>query len=616
MRKKWLKFLIIGSAFWWLSASARASGEFLIDYFENLSNWDTYGDVSFAAADSQTDPTSTGTMSLIKSNRFDHVSAQPARYLGAAIPHHGNFVFLFELSLKNYTVGAKFRVEYATYEDGTKDVLVCEVVDSLSGNYLQCDVYRQNAQGEETLLPLTVRPQFLHNTVDDGAHVMILIRRRKDYHISMAKTYIEVFPADKKEPLSGMFWPYLYDYEEAEIAPVHPRFYIGANDVPPSSMATLNIHRVWYVPEDYLFDNKVRELSQRDERWKDEILGHTKDQTIGQIGCLLTSITMLLNYHGYYQFADGSQLTPATLNNWLKNQPDGYINKNLLNIAAVTRLSNYLYEYYRSVHHVRYPKLEYHYHGGDNATTAFPETRIWHEEPYIQEIPGHFYVGKSYSLTEGIGIVDPFYSDHKKAYGSEYSMRRLVPSFTDQSYLMVNVIGQAKVDAYADQKIIATVQRANLYDPETDKVIGQQLLLPKPASGDYAFLLDSDDDNAKFNLFAYNIEGNVATYHPEMLRIDGSTYLEISYDRTASGEAMLTYEELEPWEVLWYDSRWEYAFTRYRVEQLVTTRDWASLSLVLTDFRARGWLTAEIETRLRAYMEAEQAKDAQMSSGT
>jgi hypothetical protein len=50
----------------------------------------------------------------------------------------------------------------------------------------------------------------------------------------------------------------------------------------------------------------VRPLSQQDPQWKDKNLGVSKDLTIGQFGCLLTSITMVANGFGY-------QETPASL---------------------------------------------------------------------------------------------------------------------------------------------------------------------------------------------------------------------------------------------------------------------------------------------------------------
>lgn len=54
-------------------------------------------------------------------------------------------------------------------------------------------------------------------------------------------------------------------------------------------------------------------LSQQDPKWKQEILGFgDPEDTIGYVGCALTSVAMLLSGHGYSE-------TPRTLNQKLKN---------------------------------------------------------------------------------------------------------------------------------------------------------------------------------------------------------------------------------------------------------------------------------------------------------
>jgi len=51
----------------------------------------------------------------------------------------------------------------------------------------------------------------------------------------------------------------------------------------------------------------VKPLSQQDPQWKDKYLGSSKEITIGQFGCLLTSMTMVANGLGYNE-------TPASFN--------------------------------------------------------------------------------------------------------------------------------------------------------------------------------------------------------------------------------------------------------------------------------------------------------------
>ena len=63
---------------------------------------------------------------------------------------------------------------------------------------------------------------------------------------------------------------------------------------------------------------KLVYYSQQDPQWKNGILGFgDPGDTIGYIGCALTSVAMLLSGHGYTE-------TPKTLNQKLKNV-DGFV---------------------------------------------------------------------------------------------------------------------------------------------------------------------------------------------------------------------------------------------------------------------------------------------------
>ena len=56
-------------------------------------------------------------------------------------------------------------------------------------------------------------------------------------------------------------------------------------------------------------------LSQQDPQWKNEALGFATDpkETIGYVGCALTSVSMLLSGYGFAE-------TPGTLNQKMKDR--------------------------------------------------------------------------------------------------------------------------------------------------------------------------------------------------------------------------------------------------------------------------------------------------------
>ncbi|RPI92932.1 MAG: hypothetical protein EHM40_11475 [Chloroflexi bacterium] len=75
---------------------------------------------------------------------------------------------------------------------------------------------------------------------------------------------------------------------------------------------------------------KLVYLSQQDPQWKKDILGFgDPGDTIGYVGCALTSVAMLLSGHGYSE-------TPRTLNQKLKNV-DGFVSAGI-RWGAVTQI--------------------------------------------------------------------------------------------------------------------------------------------------------------------------------------------------------------------------------------------------------------------------------------
>src|ERR1044072_714956 len=77
---------------------------------------------------------------------------------------------------------------------------------------------------------------------------------------------------------------------------------------------------------------KLVYLSQQDPKWKSEILGFgDPEDTIGYVGCALTSVAMLLSGHGYAE-------SPKTLNQKLKNA-QGFVSQVYPNVPLRSNIS-------------------------------------------------------------------------------------------------------------------------------------------------------------------------------------------------------------------------------------------------------------------------------------
>lgn len=233
--------------------------------------------------------------------------------------------------------------------------------------------------------------------------------------------------------------------------------------------------------------------------------------TIGRWGCALTSLVMVMQFYGLHTLPDGQLLTPASLNEWLKAQPDGYIGNGALNWLAGTRLTRLLSDTYFT------PKLEYRRHHSFDQSLARQE--LQHHRPIIFEVPGHFLVGTGITIdVSDFYINDPAYlytvlSQHQTP---PVSMRTFYPSFTDLSYFMVVHTPGLEVTLRDE-----THQVVEDFDGFEEIIIGEgegpteqtpslvQRLLPKPNNGKYSLeLMSSALTQFELELYVYDSQAN------------------------------------------------------------------------------------------------------------
>jgi hypothetical protein len=298
-------------------------------------------------------------------------------------------------------------------------------------------------------------------------------------------------------------------------------------DLEPSELISLN------VP---LF-------KQTDPRWREQEYDSAKKwsdaPTIGRWGCAMTSMAMILQYHGISQLPDGKVITPETLNQWLKDQPDGYISGGI-NWLAITRLTRLISEKHRT------PKLEFSRSSGKKEDVIKWATQeIEKDKPVILGVPGHFFVADGINTAaETLLIKDPAFnyellSQHKTEVES---IRRFQPSQTDLSYILFVVPKGLSLQVKDQSGQILPVERSSEYiESFSDDVVTgdvkqspvvEQVLLKKPANENYSVHLSQVKQMPyQLKIYSYDVLGNVQVQEKNGQVGSAGTHFSLNYQK-------------------------------------------------------------------------------------
>lgn len=291
-------------------------------------------------------------------------------------------------------------------------------------------------------------------------------------------------------------------------------------------------------------------FKQNDQAWADLTYDHANiwsdDPTIERFGCALASAAMLLRSHGFHYLPDGKIINPASLNDWLITQSDGYIADGLLNWLALSRLSSLLSE--KSGGDL--PKLEFEYFKGADLINRLDSLRLYLDggNSQIGASDGHFFLISEYlSLENDFRIKDPLYEDEflsSKVTELE-SLRLFVPSQTDLSYFLLVLPKEIEVSLLgAFTEPLEDFQFVEEKISLSDLEIGIDYKLwyyKKPESGQYNLLLAAlnfePSNLEKVHLFFYDVSGVVSEFKiNDLFNEDDITQgkqlsLEINYDK-------------------------------------------------------------------------------------
>lgn len=261
-------------------------------------------------------------------------------------------------------------------------------------------------------------------------------------------------------------------------------------------------------------------LKQTAQPWEDDVydmatIWSPANPTINRWGCALTSATMILNYYGLQKIDASTNLTPETLNNWLKTQPDGYVNGGLLNWLAISRLTKNSKSFNPAF---SYDALEYRRVSGMDNTQL--DTDLSASQPDILEVPGHFIVAKGKTDSSYL-INDPFYERDSldDEYENSYvSLGRYIPSHTDLSYIQIISNPELNIEL-KDQNGSVPVEnfiQSPISNPVTGQPSGDPVRIvykPQPLGGNYQIALSASSPTPyKLEVFIYDTQGRVKIF--------------------------------------------------------------------------------------------------------
>ena len=219
-----------------------------------------------------------------------------------------------------------------------------------------------------------------------------------------------------------------------------------------------------------------------------------------------------------------------------------------------------------------------------------------------------------------MGIYDPWYTDYSQLGQHNKPLLSLVrfnPSFTDQSYFVVNIIGKAKIYLKGKRQNVSSKQwqEIDLYKPETNQIVGKQLLVVKPHTDNYQLTLIPESEETEFSAFFYNQQADVATYADKQLPLTEKTVIEFDYDKESETDFFrLTGQEseIEPpvepevemtWEQVPTRDDWQYRFIQWVSEEWYQQGAWVMMENYLADFKARLLLSEDLLTLIQSYLQ-------------
>lgn len=273
--------------------------------------------------------------------------------------------------------------------------------------------------------------------------------------------------------------------------------------------ATSNFDNILIYPGYVDIFLNVPIIKQSDPSWGSIKYDHADiwspmNDSISRWGCALTSATMVLNYFNY-------PINVPNLNEWLVNQPDGYLRNGLVNWLAISRYSK---EHSFNIK----PILKYK----QITNTLSILNGLTNKIPSIIGQNGHFFVAKGKSINKLL-INDPFYSKTLINFDEldDVAIGQYEPTSSDLSYIMI--VNNSNLNLYfvnAENRLITQpiIISKNNYIKAADDESQQSLpvsitYIQQPNYlNDYQIILSGPSGKYFLDIYLYSVDGKVRIY--------------------------------------------------------------------------------------------------------
>lgn len=293
----------------------------------------------------------------------------------------------------------------------------------------------------------------------------------------------------------------------------------------------------------------INHLKQSDPKWATEEYDSAKiwskdGDDIDRWGCLITSISMIMNYHGINQIPNSQPVDPKSINNWLKEQSDGYLNGGLVNWLAITRLTKKISDSIGSVK-LEYQRLPAQNNLSNDIKPAIEKIKL--NQPPILEIDGHFLVANGFdNKEEDLFILDPSFdyqklSQHNKAL---LSTRFLTPSHTDLSYIQIISEKEINFKIFDQDNSEIDIEKYTEQIKTPDQKSTTKKLyfynISKPKTQKYKLEIY---ESSTFDLYLYDVNAEVKNEFVDIKTYKEKVAIELNYNKNNIEESSIIYNK-------------------------------------------------------------------------